>query len=122
MRSPSDSQREKNYESRKGRKGIRRIAGAKLEGNEAYIHREWKEGRYYLQFRGSIHEQVGDTNLGSRVTFSPLEKARAWSKANDPRLIIARTSRAFLGCFVTQRESNELNPGMHDCKYNLIYI
>jgi len=34
----------------------------------------------------------------------------------------ARTSRAFLGCFVTQRESNELNPGVHDCEYNLIYI
>lgn len=80
----------KNYEGRKqGRKGIRRIGGGKLEGNEAYIHREWEEGRY-LQFRGSIHEQVGDTNLGARVTFSPshVENARAWSEWS--RLIIAR--------------------------------
>lgn len=79
MPSPSDSQWEKELRRKETRKkGDKKNSSGKLGGNEAYIHREWEEGRY-LQFRGSIHEQVGDTNLGARVTFSPshVENARA---------------------------------------------
>lgn len=106
MPSPSDSRWEKELRRKETRKkGDKKNSSGKLGGNEAYIHREWEEGRY-LQFRGSIHEQVGDTNLGARVTFSPshVENARAWSKANDPAwLSHAVLPRAFQACFVTTR-------------------
>lgn len=72
MHSPSAGQWGKRItrEGNKEEKAAKKNSGGKLRGNEAYVHREWVEGRY-LQFRGSIHEQVGDTNLGARVTFSP---------------------------------------------------
>jgi len=78
MHPSSDSGKKRiTKEGNKEEKDKKNSSG-KLGRNEAYIHRKWEEGRY-LQFRGSIHEQVGDTNLGARVTFSPshVENAHA---------------------------------------------
>lgn len=109
MRPRSDSRREKELrkeEIRRRRRRRRRKRVGEKEGDKKNSGAKWWEtkrtatyvvGRY-SQFRGSIHEQAGDTNLGLelRVTFSPGENACARSGENDPRLWLSATGRLLL--------------------------
>lgn len=112
----------KNYERRKqGRKGIRRIAARSGGKRSVHTPREGGGGGWggwggrYLQFRGSIHEQVGDTNLDVRVTFSP-RLGVCMKRRMIPRSVIGRTtttttSRATPATFVTTL--NRVNRAEH---------
>lgn len=118
----------KNYEGRKDeRKEVKRTVAQSWRETECNVRisRASGQGRY-SQFRGSIHKQVGDTNLSARVTFSPSpslfslflpEKAR--SKAND-FVWLSRAKARRHPSFRDSTDCAELS--IRDCKYNLIYI
>lgn len=78
----------------------------KKKGNKKNIvAQSWREAEYsvrisrvggqgrYLQFRGSIHKQVGDTNLSVRVTFSTSPFPPALPSPHPPTLILHEKAR-----------------------------